>query len=449
MARKKKIEGVTEIDNQQLTATQLMQKGIGEYITSAYLDFGNYINNHRHLPEVKDGLKISYRRLIYAASQFPKGKSIPSSTLQSSVQNYHPHSITSMNDMSAELVKAKVFTGEGSFGFTSVDGTYNPPASNRYTHTRLSDLYWEIMGDLLKEVPYVESPQGALEPEYLPLPLPACLYIGVTQGLGVGISTLIPNFSPKSLYMAYVKDDPSLLEPNVDLFIDKNNSELAKLWNTGKGKVIYSYKISRSTLNNTDGILFEGDTSIFTPKLAKFSKLIEEGKVFTEDLTDTDGPKLFVGRVPNSRGCSIDDIEAIARKACYSEVTYNINVTNGKTAFRIPLKDWIDYTYKNYIDLITEVNKKRIERCKFDIVVQNSLPIIGDYINKNPKATDEEICRDLNLPIEVVSQVMSKPISYLRNNKDTSERVKSLNNKLKELNKFNPVLYTEEVINKL
>ena len=37
------------------------------------------------------------------------------------------------------------------------------------------------------------------------------------------------------------------------------------------------------------------------------------------------------------------------------------------------------------------------------------------------KATDEEICRDLNLPIEVVSQVMSKPISYLRNNKDTSE----------------------------
>ena len=358
MARKKKEEKVLELPQ---VSSQQLQKGIGEFVTSAYLDFGDYINNHRHMPEVVDGLKISYRRLIYSATQFPKGKEIPSTTLQNYVANYHPHGLTSMNEMSAELYHAGIFSGEGSFGFTSIDGTFNPPAAPRYTHTWLSSLYWDIIGDLIKEVPYVESPLGALEPQYLPLPIPACLYIGVTQGLGVGISTLIPNFSPKSLYEAYINNNPELLEPNVDLFIDKKNSQLNSIWTTGKGKVIYCYKISRSTLNNTEGILFEGDTSIFTPKLAKFKSLIEEGKVYTEDLTDQDGPKLFIGRVPGARGCSIDDIENLARKACYSDATYVLNVTNGKSAFRIPLYDWLDYTYKNYINLVTQVNQKKIE----------------------------------------------------------------------------------------
>jgi hypothetical protein len=446
MARKKKEEKVLELPQ---VSSQQLQKGIGEFVTSAYLDFGDYINNHRHMPEVVDGLKISYRRLIYSATQFPKGKEIPSTTLQNYVANYHPHGLTSMNEMSAELYHAGIFSGEGSFGFTSIDGTFNPPAAPRYTHTWLSSLYWDIIGDLIKEVPYVESPLGALEPQYLPLPIPACLYIGVTQGLGVGISTLIPNFSPKSLYEAYINNNPELLEPNVDLFIDKKNSQLNSIWTTGKGKVIYCYKISRSTLNNTEGILFEGDTSIFTPKLAKFKSLIEEGKVYTEDLTDQDGPKLFIGRVPGARGCSIDDIENLARKACYSDATYVLNVTNGKSAFRIPLYDWLDYTYKNYINLVTQVNQKKIEKCKFDIKVQECIPLVGSLINQNPKITDAEICEALKIEEEVVAQIMSKPISYLRNNKDTSDRVKSLKDKLKELKAFDAVKFTEDLINKL
>ncbi len=446
MARKKKEEKVLELPQ---VSSQQLQKGIGEFVTSAYLDFGDYINNHRHMPEVVDGLKISYRRLIYSATQFPKGKEIPSTTLQNYVANYHPHGLTSMNEMSAELYHAGIFSGEGSFGFTSIDGTFNPPAAPRYTHTWLSSLYWDIIGDLIKEVPYVESPLGALEPQYLPLPIPACLYIGVTQGLGVGISTLIPNFSPKSLYEAYINNNPELLEPNVDLFIDKKNSQLSSIWTTGKGKVIYCYKISRSTLNNTEGILFEGDTSIFTPKLAKFKSLIEEGKVYTEDLTDQDGPKLFIGRVPGARGCSIDDIENLARKACYSDATYVLNVTNGKSAFRIPLYDWLDYTYKNYINLVTQVNQKKIEKCKFDIKVQECIPLVGNLINQNPKITDAEICEALKIEEEVVAQIMSKPISYLRNNKDTSDRVKSLKDKLKELKAFDAVKFTEDLINKL
>ena len=48
-----------------------------------------------------------------------------------------------------------------------------------------------------------------------------------------------------------------------------------------------------------------------------------------------------------------------------------------------------------------------------------------------------------------IKEVMQKPISYLRKNKDTTTRLKNLKAELKELKKFDPVKYTEEIIKKL
>jgi uncharacterized UPF0160 family protein len=88
--------------------------------------------------------------------------------------------------------------------------------------------------------------------------------------------------------------------------------------------------------------------------------------------------------------------------------------------------------------------------CKFNISVLEALPIITDYIlNKNPKADDKEIQKNLGFSEEIISVVMSKPISYLRKNKDTADRIKKLKDELKSLKQFDPVKYTEEIINKL
>ena len=448
MGRKKK-----EMELRLVTPDELT-KPIGQIAEECYTYFGSYVNNFRAIANLADGLKISYRRLIWAALQFPKGQDIPTMNLISSLTKWHPHGTQGCEGLNAVLVNSGVFSGHGFFGNIQIDGVVNPHSATRYTRNRLSDLYWDIIGDNVKYVDLIESPQGGMEPTYIPLPLPLCLYLkgSVVSGLGVGVMSEYPNFSPKSMFMAYKKNDPNLLEPNIDILIDKKNSELDRLWNTGKGRVIYSYKISRamSTDGKSEGILFEGDTAIFTPKLKGFKKLIEAGKVYTEDITDEKGPKLFVGRVPGAKGITTKDIEDIARKICYDATTYQLNVTNSKTTFRIPLKDWIDYTYKNYIELVSKVNAKKIEKCKFDIMVQEALPFIADYIlNKNPKATDSEISKALNIPVEVIEVVMSKPISYLRKNKDTSDRVKGLKDKLKELKRFDPIKYTEEIINKL
>ena len=76
--------------------------------------------------------------------------------------------------------------------------------------------------------------------------------------------------------------------------------------------------------------------------------------------------------------------------------------------------------------------------------------MVADYIlNRNPKATDAEIQKALGIPADIIEVVMGKPISYLRANKDTAERIKALKNRLKELKAFDPIKYTEEIINQL
>lgn len=218
---------------------------------------------------------------------------IPSTTVISSVANYHPHSLSGIEELNANLVHTGIFEGHGSWGYTEINGVYNQYAAPRYTKQMVSDVYNRVLGELWKEVPMVESPVGPMEISYLPLPIPLCLYMKTSvTGLCIGVKNDYPNFSPKSLYQAYINNNPLLLEPNANLIIDKENSELDRLWKTGKGRVIYSYKLTRVTDDfGNPGILFEGDTFLFTPNFKKFKKLAEEGKVYMEDLTDINGPK--------------------------------------------------------------------------------------------------------------------------------------------------------------
>lgn len=575
------------------TTEKIIPKSIGEITTENYLDISSYVNSSRHMCDVLDGCKPSYRRLIWAGFQFPKGKLIPTSKLIAEVSNYHPHSTTGIEGTNAVLVNSGVFTGEGSFGFTSITGEYNPPAATRYTKNRVSDLYHEIMGDALKYVEMVESPVEALEPKYLPIPLPLCVKQGTkvklsdgremkiedivdavksgedvyvfsldpnsrkhietrvvwgdktkttdhyirleintgdiiestlehkflmstgeykeakdirsgdkficedfereliniqiieddvesdfydimvesdhhnfilssglvahnclflsqqVSGLGFSVSTLYPNFSPVSLYNAYLQNNPLLLEPRVDLELDKKKSELVDLWRYGKGKIVYSFHTQKVT-SPKEGVMMWGDTSIFTPKLSKIKKLMDDGKVYMEDMTDEGGPKLFIGRVPGARGISLDDIWKIVESIKHFSMSCVLNVTDRKMTYRIPLYDWINYTIHNYHELITFSVQDKIKKTEFDIKVQEALPLVTDYIiNKNPKATDKELITALNLSADIIQEVLKKPISGLRKNKDNSEKIKSLKEKLKSLKAFDPIIFTSEIIGKL
>ena len=161
MPRKKK-----QIELPQATPEQLT-KPIGQIAEECYTYFGAYVNNFRAIANIADGMKISYKRLIWAALQYPKGQDIPTMNLIASLSKWHPHGTTGCEGLNANLVNSGIFSGHGFFGNKQIDGVENPHAATRYTKNRLSDLYWGIIGDIVKEVPMIESPQGGLEPIHL------------------------------------------------------------------------------------------------------------------------------------------------------------------------------------------------------------------------------------------------------------------------------------------
>ena len=449
MAKKKKIEETVDMVP---AVPMVYQKPIGDITEEAYLRFGSYVNNHRHMPRVFDGLKVSYRRLIHSALSFPMGKDIPTVQLIGKMSETHPHSLTGVEGTVRMFVRSGIFDGDGNFGQVYIDGSEASPAAPRYTKVRISDTYQDILGELMKEVPWSESPVGALEPDYIPTPVPICLQLSEkVSGLGVAVKNDMPNFSAKSLYDAYINNNPMLLEPNIDVVLDKEHSELHRLWTEGQGKITYAYHLARQRSDDgkTDGVLFYGDTGMFTLKMKKFQKLLDDNKITIDNVSDQSGTKLLISRVPGARGISIEDIEKLCAKNCYDTSLYSLNVSDGNSTFRIPLYQWLDYTYKNYINLITKVNDKKIAQVEFEIAVQTALPAVVDYIIKNPTAENAEISKSLGLPMEIVSGVMSKPISYLRKNKDTSDRIKELKTKLANLRKFDPVKFTHDIVQRL
>lgn len=451
MAKKKKEENINKVE--EYSEYPIYSKSIGEITEEAYIRFGGYISTSRALPRVADGLKISYLRLFHHALTFPLGKLIPTNSLLGKISETHPHSTDGLVGTVSMFVNSGIFKGYGSFGKTYIDGKSAPPAAPRYTKVSISDVYIKLLGELYKEVPWKPSPNEAPEPSYIPVPLPLCLMMSErVQGLAVAIKCDMPNFSAKSMYEAYINNNPQLLEPNMDLILDKSRSDLNDLWTKGKGKVTYSYHLARQRSDDgkTEGVLFYGDTGMFTISMKKLQKWIDEGKVTVDNVSDQNGTKLLVSRVPGARGITIEDIEKVCEKICYDSTVYSLNVTDGHSAFRIPLYAWLDYTYKNYISLITSVNNKKILQVEHEIRIQEALPYVVDYIlTKNSKADNDEISKALGLDKEVVSGVMSKPIGYLRKNKDTSERVKELKKRLTELGKFDPILFTHNVIQEL
>jgi hypothetical protein len=75
------------------------------------------------------------------------------------------------------------------------------------------------------------------------------------------------------------------------------------------------------------------------------------------------------------------------------------------------------------------------------------MPVVAQMIMANPKVTNTEIQKTTGFEIEVIEAIMAKPIGQLRKNKDNSDRIKALKERLKNLKAFDPVKHTEEVIN--
>ncbi|MBA3962792.1 MAG: DNA gyrase subunit A [Chthoniobacterales bacterium] len=171
---------------------------VAEEVSRSFLDYSMSVIISRALPDARDGLKPSQRRILYAMQQlslYPGRKPYKCAKICGDTSgNYHPHGEaviypTLVHMAQSWAMREMLVEGQGNFG--SVEG--DPPAAMRYTEARMTHLGAALMTDMEKDtVDFVPNYDERLtEPTVFPAAFPNMLVNGGT-GIAVGMATNIP-----------------------------------------------------------------------------------------------------------------------------------------------------------------------------------------------------------------------------------------------------------------
>lgn len=193
---------------------------VAEEMSKSFLDYSMSVIISRALPDARDGLKPSQRRILVTMNDLgvlPNRKHIKCAKIVGDTMgNYHPHGDQAIYPTLVHMaqpwaMRDMLVDGQGNFG--SVEG--DPPASMRYTEARLRWLGASLMDDMDKEtVDFVPTyDERLMEPVVLPAAFPNLLVNGGT-GIAVGMATNIP---PHNLSECIDGICAQIVNPNITL----------------------------------------------------------------------------------------------------------------------------------------------------------------------------------------------------------------------------------------
>ena len=171
-----------------------------EEMKNSYLTYSMSVIMARALPDARDGLKPSQRRILVAMNDLnlgPRGNFRKCAKISGDTSgNYHPHGDQVIYPTLVRLgqpwnLRQVLIDKQGNFG--SIDG--DPPAAMRYTEARMHAAAVEMLADLEYEtVDFEPNFDGTREePTVLPSKFPNLLVNG-GSGIAVGMATnLVPH----------------------------------------------------------------------------------------------------------------------------------------------------------------------------------------------------------------------------------------------------------------
>lgn len=190
---------------------------IEEEMRESYLKYAMSVIVARALPDVRDGLKPSQRRILVAMNDLglhPRAKFRKCAKIAGDTSgNYHPHGeqvvYPTLVRMAQDFVmRTPLIEPQGNFGTPD-----DPPAAMRYTEARLTKACMELMADIKEDtVEFVPNyDDSRTEPTVLPARLPNLLING-SQGIAVGMASSIPPHNLREICNAVVAllDDPDI-----------------------------------------------------------------------------------------------------------------------------------------------------------------------------------------------------------------------------------------------
>src|SRR2546421_9365221 len=200
---------------------------VAEEVSRSFLDYSMSVIISRALPDARDGLKPSQRRILYAMhelSLFPGRKPYKCAKICGDTSgNYHPHGEaviypTLVHMAQPWAMRETLIEGKGNFGSPEGD----PPAAMRYTEARMTHLGAALMTDMDKDtVNFVPNYDERLtEPTVFPSAFPNLLVNGGT-GLAVVLATKPPPHNQCAVIdgISAQIDNPNITVPQLMKFI--------------------------------------------------------------------------------------------------------------------------------------------------------------------------------------------------------------------------------------
>ncbi|MCI0676126.1 MAG: DNA gyrase subunit A [Phycisphaerales bacterium] len=196
----------------------IVDQQIERELHDSYLTYAMSTIMDRALPDVRDGLKPSQRRILVAMNDLnltPGRKHIKCAKICGDTSgNYHPHGEqviypTLVNLGQEWKTRALLIDKQGNFG--SIDG--DPPAAMRYTEARMTHAAVALLQDIkLETVDFKPNYDDRLqEPTVLPGKFPNLLING-SSGIAVGMASSIPPHNPTEICNAIIAviDNPEI-----------------------------------------------------------------------------------------------------------------------------------------------------------------------------------------------------------------------------------------------
>ncbi|QVL55027.1 MAG: DNA topoisomerase (ATP-hydrolyzing) subunit A [Simkaniaceae bacterium] len=263
-----------------LEGETVVPRSVEEEMKESYLRYSMSVIIARALPDVRDGLKPSQRRILFAMRQLnlsPGAKHRKCAKICGDTSgDYHPHGeqviYPTLVRMAQDWVmRYTMVQGQGNFG--SIDG--DPPAAMRYTEARLTKPSMALMEDLDKEtVEYAPNyDETKKEPTVFPAKFPNLLCNG-SSGIAVGMATNIPPHNLKELCRA-----TEMLIDNPKISIDEI-MEVMPAPDFPTGGMICGYRGIKEAFHTGRG------------------KLMLRGTLHVEDIKNTDKQRIVIDEVP-------------------------------------------------------------------------------------------------------------------------------------------------------
>ena len=191
---------------------------IAAELKTSYLRYAMSVIVDRALPDVRDGLKPSQRRILVAMNDLgltPNRKTLKcAKVVGETMGNYHPHGDQAIYPTLVRMgqdfaMSTTLIHPQGNFG--SVDG--DPPASMRYTECRMTPAAVDMLADLDKDTVDLRPnyDDSRTEPKVLPGLFPNLLVNG-GSGIAVAMASTMPPHNPREVCAAIIAllDDPHI-----------------------------------------------------------------------------------------------------------------------------------------------------------------------------------------------------------------------------------------------